>query len=135
MIHRLMFANDWLNYQFFSVQRIYVMEGILRPRMQALLPVWICARFLFIVLFKTMVERRTLCFSIPEVRVLLMSLVQVVFIWSRVEDFINFRCNICTLLDNCPVIFFVIFLALGLLLSFILEMTRYSLFVNMLVES
>ena len=73
-----------------------------------------------------MVERRTLSFSIPEVRVLFVSLMQVVFIHSLVEDFINFRRNICRLLNDCPVILFlfIIFLALFLL---ILKMTRYSL--------
>ena len=56
MIDRFRFTNDWLNHQFFSVKWVYMMRRILRPRMQVLLPMWICARFLCIVLFETMVE-------------------------------------------------------------------------------
>ena len=55
---------------------------------------------------------------------------------SRVKDFINFRSNVCPLLDNCPIILFFFFILLALrfpLLWFILEMDRYSLLVNILM--
>ena len=56
MIDRFRFANDWLDHQFFSVKWVNMMSYFLRPRMQVLLPMRICACFLCIVLFETMVQ-------------------------------------------------------------------------------